>query len=469
MSVINYKAFAQLLGILILTLLSLTGCGSSSSASNSNTAQPPTNTPVSPPATTRVIIVGAGSAGLSAGFELHNAGLDVVVLEARDRIGGRVWSDRRDNQQSVDLGAAWIHGISGNPVHDLAQQQGLELTPTDYDNGVLKNDPDGSQITTAEILSIMNLLFNKLDSSSSASTTTSISAIVEQVMAENPNISPQKMQFVISSFVEQPFAGPVEELSLHALEEGEEEFGGGDVMFPTGYDRIFNDMVAALDIRLEQIVTDINYTDTEIQISTADNTVYVADKVIVTVPLGVLQRDAINFEPALPQSKQVAINALGMGVFNKVYLGFEEVFWETEADVIEYYSDTKILWSSIFNMFKQYGDPALLAISTADEGIAMEAKTDDQIVDELMSILKEQYGDDIPQPNDVRITRWQQDPFSYGSYSFMKTGASNQSRIDLAETVDDKVYFAGEATSSEFPATVHGALLSGIREAEKIK
>ena len=218
MSVINYKAFAQLLIILILTLLSLTGCGSSSSASNSNTAQPPTNTPVSPPATTRVIIIGAGAAGLSAGFELQNAGLDVVVLEARDRMGGRVWSDRRDNQQSVDLGAAWIHGISGNPVHDLAQQQGLELTPTDYDNGVLKNDPDGSQITTAEILSIMNLLFNKLDSSSSASTTTSISAIVEQVMAENPNISPQKMQFVISSFVEQPFAGPVEELSLHALE-----------------------------------------------------------------------------------------------------------------------------------------------------------------------------------------------------------------------------------------------------------
>ena len=89
----------------------------------------------------KVLVVGAGAAaGLAAGFEIQNAGHEVVVLEARDRIGGRVWSDRRDGEQSVDLGAAWIHGVNGNPAHELAQQQGLTLTPTDYDNLVLRQD-----------------------------------------------------------------------------------------------------------------------------------------------------------------------------------------------------------------------------------------------------------------------------------------------------------------------------------------
>lgn len=98
----------------------------------------------------------------------------------------------------------------------------------------------------------------------------------------------------------------------------------------------------------------------------------------------------------------------------------------------------------------------------------MEAKADEQITSELMAILKEQYGEDIPQPNDARITRWQQDPFSFGSYSFMKVGANAQSRVDLAATADDKLYFAGEVTSSGCPSTVHGAFLSGLREASKI-
>jgi monoamine oxidase len=158
-----------------------------------------------------------------------------------------------------------------------------------------------------------------------------------------------------------------------------------------------------------------------------------------------------------------------MGVFNKVYLGFPEVFWEQDRDLIARYSAQQNLWPSIFNLYKQYGDKALIAISTAQDAVEVEAKTDDEIVIELMAILKEQYGDQIPQPNDVRITRWHQDPFSFGSYSFMKVGATEQSRVDLAATVDNKVYFAGEATSSRFPSTVHGALLSGLREAAKIR
>lgn len=445
----------------------LTGCGSSSPSTSASL--PPVSQPVSGDDTLNVLVIGAGAAGLAAGFEIQNAGHNVTVLEARDRIGGRVWSDRRDNQQSVDLGAAWIHGINGNPAHELAQQQGLELTPTDYDNMVIKNHPDVSPLNSNDVSALTALLNSVVDQGVFDSQNTSVQALLAEVPQDNPEINPQHLDFVAQVQVEQEFAAPIEELAVYAFEEGQESFSGGDVMFPGGYDQIFNTMVAALDIRMEQVVSSIDYSDTQVMVTTADNTIYSADKVVVTVPLGVLKRGAISFQPALPQNKRNAIEALGMGVFNKVYLSFPEVFWEADSDFLGYHAQPKTLWPSMLNLYKQYGDVALVAISTALEATEVEAKSDEQIVAELMAILQEQYGDDIPQPDDVRITRWQQDPFSYGSYSFMKVGADSQSRRDLAQTVDDKLYFAGEATNWDYPATVHGALLSGLREAQKIR
>lgn len=452
-------------GILLLGLLS--ACGSSTSSTSASL--PPVSEPVSDAQALNVLVIGAGAAGLAAGYEVQNAGHNVIVLEARDRIGGRVWSDRRDNEQSVDLGAAWIHGINGNPAQELAQQQGLETTPTDYDNLVLKQDPNASQLTTSELVTIINILNDKLTEGTSDSQNTPVKTLIDQAANENSEFDPQHFDFVANVQIEQEFAAPIEELAVYALEEGQDTFSGGDVMFPGGYDQIFNTMVSALDIRLQQIVTEVNYSDDEVMVTTSDNTLYAADKVIVTVPLGVLKRGSIRFEPALPQAKLDAIDALGMGVFNKVYLGFPHVFWEADRDLLAYHSQSMRLWPSMFNLYKQYGDIALIAISTALEAIEVEAISDEQIVFELMTILRELYGDDIPQPNDVRITRWAQDPFSYGSYSFMKVGADSQSRRDLAQSVGDKLYFAGEATNWDYPATVHGALLSGLREAEKIR
>lgn len=460
------KYIGSLIGLLGTALL-LNGCGGSSPSRSASLPVP--IEPVQSNDALKVIVIGAGAAGLTAGFEIQKAGHEVIVLEARDRIGGRVWSDRRDGQQSVDLGAAWIHGINGNPAHELAQQQGLQLSVTDYDNMTVRSDPNGSALSTTELMDLYTLLNSKLMQGSLAPTETAISEKINEVKSENPDIDPRKLDYVAMSFIEQSFAGAVEELSIHALEEGEEDFSGNDVMFFGGYDQIFNDMVAALDIRLEQIVSSVNYSGNEVSITTADNTIYSADKVIVTVPLGVLKKGVISFDPDLPTAKQQAISDLGMGVFNKVYLGFPGVFWEDDSDFIAYYSEQQLLWPSILNLYKQYSDPALLAISTASEAITVETKTDEQIVAEIMAILKTQYGDDIPEPNDIRITRWAQDPFAFGSYSFMKTGASTQSRLDLAASVNDKLYFAGEATNPDYPATVHGAILSGLREAEKIR
>ena len=99
----------------------------------------------------------------------------------------------------------------------------------------------------------------------------------------------------------------------------------------------------------------------------------------------------------------------------------------------------------------------------------MELKSDQEIVDEAMAVLRTMYGDDIPNPEAVKISRWQSDPFSQGAYSFMKVGSSVKHRKSLAKPMINRVFFAGEATSIDFPATTQGAYFSGVRAAKQIK
>ena len=448
----------------------LTACGGNSSSTPTTTT--PTPAPVETPATDDgvldIVIIGAGAAGLAAGYDLQQAGHNVTILEARDRIGGRVWTDRRKDDHPVDLGAAWIHGPINNPLTDLVNEHGLQLAPTDNDSFTYHNSPQGEQLDPEMLDILAALVSEKLAEGSSNPTEQSVADKIAEISAQYPDLSPTQIEFATILLIEQGFAAPVEELSMFAIEESQ-WFEGGDVLIPQGYDRIFGNMVAALDISLEQIVTAIDYQSEQVQITTLDDNIYTADKVIVTVPLGVLKKEKIAFTPSLPAEKLAAINALDMGVLNKVYLGFDSVFWEADIDIIGHYSSNENLWPSFLNLYKSYDDKALVAFSTANEAKIVEGKTDEQIVMELMTILKSQYGQDIPEPTDVRITRWYQDPFAYGSYSFMKVGATAQSRLDLAAAVNDRLYFAGEATSSNYPNSVHGALLSGLREAEKIK
>lgn len=421
---------------------------------------------------TDVIVIGAGAAGIAAAHELSLRHIKVIVLEARDRIGGRVWSDRRSDNQSVDLGAGWIHGVRRNPVYRLVEKQDITVTETDYDNiGWLHPPP--TAISDKMIEDYIELLDDAMSDVSDSTGNISVSDALKNLMEQQPELNPALLNFVANLVIEQEYAAPLNKLSVSALEEGE-VFSGEDVMFPGGYDQIFTSLIENLDIRMAQVVNRIDYTNDRVKLQTIDNKQYFADEIIVTVPLGVLQHNSIVFTPSLPDSKIQAIEALGMAVFNKVYLGFSDVFWQKERDFLALYPNNNSAesfpnyWPSMLNLYHQYGDKALLAISTGDSAIAVETLSDKQIVQRLMLVLRGKYGAHIPDPNDVRITRWQKDPYAHGAYSFMQVGATENSREMLAKPLSNRVFFAGEATHLEYPATVHGALLSGIREARKI-
>jgi monoamine oxidase len=418
-----------------------------------------------------VLVVGAGMAGLAAARQLQADGFKVLLLEGRNRIGGRTWTDHSWPNAHLDLGASWIHGVRGNPITGLARNFNVETLPTDYDSITLY-DTAGRRLDDDKAEQIYNQFEELADAIEEIAEELENDISVEQAVnlaLSDTRLTDQAkraLNYTLNAIIEQEMAADIAELSLFYLDE-DEAFGGEDVLFPGGYDQLVNGLAEGLDIKLNQIVEQISYGDDGVTVVT-QQAEFEADRVIITLPLGVLKQGTVTFSPRLPGWKQAAINNLRMGLLNKVYLRFDEVFWETETDLLGYISAEKGQWAEWLNIYKYTGQPILLAFNAATYGRAIERLADEEIVAGAMATLRQIYGPDIPNPTAWLITRWASDPFAYGSYSFIPVGASSEDYDALAEPVAHRLFFAGEATNRDYPATVHGAFLSGIREAERI-
>ena len=446
--------------VLSLFLFCITGCGSSST---------PPVVPPSPPANAKkVIAIGAGMSGIKAANQLANAGLQVQVLEARNRIGGRTWSDKSLGA-TLDLGASWIHGISGNPIYNLARSVDVPLVEWDYDNQTTY-DANGSTDNEidAKIEDANNAIMRTMSSAPTDDPNYTLQDLVDQTRSRGDlqGLTEQELEFFVNSGFEQDIAADTDKVSLAGLMTVD-SFDGPDVVFPQGYDALVKSLAQGLEVKLNTYVEAINYLDSVVSVQTSQGT-FTADYVIVTVPLGVLKKQAILFNPPLPQVKQDAIQALDMGVLNKVYLKFPQVFWDNNVDNIAHISEQKGRWSYWINLSKVTNQPILLAFNVASFGAEIEQLSDDEIISQAMIQLRKFFGNDIPSPTDSIITRWASDPFSFGSYSYVPKGATASMRDDLAAPISNRIFFAGEATHNRFPSTVHGAFLSGQREAERI-
>ena len=275
----------------------------------------------------------------------------------------------------------------------------------------------------------------------------------------------RQLNYGLNSQIEQEYAADVQELSAWNGLYGE-EFGGNDVIFPQGYGQIVQQIAAGLDIRLEQIVTEIAYGD-DVTITTNQGD-FTSTYVIVTLPLGVLKKGVVSFSPSLPEEKQMAINKLGMGLLNKTYFLFAEPFWEKDAHFIGHIGEQKGMWAEFMNLYKFIKQPVLLGFNAAEYGRFLETLTDEEVIADGMKILRNIYGDSVPDPLDYFVTRWHADPFAGGSYSFVPPGAGEAEYKAMAKPVANRLFFAGEATHFQYPSTVHGAVLSGYREADRI-
>jgi monoamine oxidase len=424
---------------------------------------------------TPVLVIGAGMAGLAAARMLKAQGYKVTVLEGRDRIGGRVWTDHSWGDAALDLGASWIHGIDGNPLSALVKEYGIKTAQTNYDNivvydksGKQLDDEKTSQIEAAYGEALEALGKIKESRQENGQPDISLQQALDEYVAQ-ANISGEtliNLNFSINATIEQEYASDINDLSLFSYDR-EGNFPGEDVLFPGGYDQIIKHVAEGLDIQLSQVVNSIAYSEDGVVVTT-DKGTFESTYAVVTLPLGVLKAGKVKFNPALPENKTAAISKLGMNVLNKVYLRFPEVFWPEDIDLLSFIAAQKGYWSEWLNIYKVTKLPILLGFNAGTYGTAIEKLADDQIVAEAMKALRTMFGGAVPDPEKWLITRHGSDPFSGGSYAHTPPGTGPEDYETLAEAVESRVFFAGEATIPEHSGTVHGAFISGERAAKEI-
>ena len=421
---------------------------------------------------TDCIIIGAGIAGLAAGDYLRKKGWDVTILEARERVGGRVWS-RADwkGKQSVDMGASWIHGISGNPMAERAQKEGIRIVPFDYEKKSVYQK-GGSRILSAEetrieknfrkTLKLANATAEELSQDVSLRKTFTGA---EKKLGWSPDELAQ-LDFKAHTEIEHEFGASLEELSAQYWDEGE-ELSGGDVIVPGGLGAIVEPWARGQDIRFGQAVERVSYDRDGVRVKTFQGLEIRAKKLILTVPLGILKKGTIIFDPPLPKEKTEAIGRIGFGNYQKTALLYDEIFWDPELHLFDWDGGaTGKEWAEWVNLYPFTGEHALIAFHTAQTAYGIESMTDREIADAATDALASALGKKVPCPKDMVVSKWGHDPYSLGAYSFMGVGATPADRRMLGKPLAGSLYFAGEAVSENYSATMHGAYESGLSAAK---
>ena len=423
----------------------------------------------------RVVVIGAGVAGLAAARALVKGRREVVVLEGRDRIGGRVVTSRAWPDVPCDLGASWIQGTRGNPITALVEEWGIPTKATNLDEATSYR-PDGRQVTAAEadlaearLKELFEEVAAERERVGEAGVALALGPFVDRVIAgeELDATGLQDLHHLLAAAIVNEYGADLDELSLLHYDAAD-GYGGKNVVFPRGYDEVPRRLAEGLDVRLKQVVTAVEHGPAGVVVHTASGA-HKAARVVVTLPLGVLKKGTVAFKPALPERKRTAVQRLGMGVLNKVWLRFPTAFWgQRENDLIGFASAARGAWPETVDFQRVFGKPVLLCLQGGAVARAAEALTDERLVASVMAWIRAAFGASAPDPVAHQVTRWSADPFTYGSYSFFAKGSAPADAQALAAPVGSRLFFAGEATSRDHPATVHGAYASGLRAADEV-
>lgn len=431
----------------------------------------------------KVIVVGAGMAGLVAARLLRDSGFAVTVLEARHRLGGRTWTDSSLGAP-LDLGGSWVHGIDGNPLTLWCEALGVALVENRGDRLLIDKrakvpSREGQRrravLGRAAFKAAMEWASwkSKAMTLSRGPRSISVKDAIDPVL--HASWLPEIDRLVIATFIE----------GSEGVQGAPYDWVAAEEWFPTegldrngqprgGFIQLLDDAARGLQVRLGAPVQRITWNGEGATAVLQGGETIAADRAVVTVPVGLLRTGWPALDPPPPEGQQVAIGRLGYGagILGKIYLRFPERFWPEQPKWFGRLPDApdkRGTFNTWVSHVDETGLPILLSFSNGATAARLDRTASDEEVKEVaMSSLRKMFGEAIPAPQAMLFPRWLSDPWSQGGYSYPGVGSAPEDREDHARPLGDRIFFAGEATEPVEYGTVHAALWSAEQTAEAL-
>jgi monoamine oxidase len=425
-----------------------------------------------------ILIVGAGAAGLAAAAELSRHGRQVIVVEARDRIGGRVFTCLDKMPVAIELGAEFIHGRAPEiwetvqskniPICDVAERHWY------FEDGELSRSHD---------------FWKKIDELMARMKLEADDRSLKDFLDSLPDDSEtQRAKAMAARYVQGFHAAKLERIGIQGLakdyQAADEIDGDHSFRIPGGYYQLLETLNEQAQshgalIYLETIAKEIRWKRGHIEAvcETANGIkTFAAATALITLPLGVLQSGALGFSPPLPESTRVAIASLAVGDVIRISLYFRERFWESlEGKRVDFFdlgfvhcpeAPVPTWWTQL-----PMRVPLLVGWAGGPKADALKSKVPAFIIEQALDSLAHVLGVSVRQINDQLIApyfhNWSKDPFALGAYSYVPVDGL-RAQESMSQPIQETLVFAGEALAVGHVGTVHGALQTGRDAARKI-
>jgi monoamine oxidase len=400
---------------------------------------------------TGVVIVGGGAAGIAACRRLQDAGIECLLVEARPRLGGRAWTVSDDPMCPIDLGCGWLHSADRNPWHGIAETQGrsIDRTPPPW---MRSSAPMGFPLSEqAAYLDARDKFFARVDAAAESEQDAAAATLLD------PNGRWNDLIRATGTYIS---GAELERVSVRDLARYDDS--GVNWRVVEGYGAVIAAHGASLPVTLGCPVRGIDWSGRRLRVETAHGSI-AADAAIVTLPSSLLAEQKFAFTPGLP-AKAEAAAGLPLGLADKLFLSL--------ADAGEFEKDSRLFGrtdrggTATYHL-RPFGRPQIEVYFAATLAAELEAAGEAAFLDFAVAELVGLLGSDFARRvRPLHLHRWGIDPLSRGSYSYALPGKAD-CRAMLAAPVDDRLFFAGEACSTNDYSTAHGAYRTGVVAADQ--
>lgn len=407
-----------------------------------------------------VVIIGAGIAGITAAKRLKKSGVSFTVVEARDRIGGRAYTETSTFGVPYDHGCAWLHSADKNPLTKIIKRAGYETLDEGKNQAWMYHD--GEELSDKE--------YGRAEKAIERLETRVDNYDVEDYGDKSArSISRPKNKWDnLAHLIMGEYEAGIRTNKLSA-EDFQTQIGTGkELLVPKGMAAGIFDALGPVPVKLNTKVSKIKWGGKNIIVET-NNGNLTTKAVIITVPTEIIAEGTIRFDPALPNWKMAAFHDCPMGVLDKIALQFHPSFnnFLSEANTTTAYINHKDVWQD--HLLRPFGTPLDIAFTGGQQSLdlARESNPQQAAIDYALSAIIDAFGSEIkPMFQKGHFTNWSADPFARGAYSYAKVG-KHKSRRKIGKPINNRLFFAGEACVPKWATQAAAAFISGQNAAKQ--